>query len=990
LGDSGLDGADRTEATPSRAPEAQLRPGEQVGRYIVLSTLGSGGMSVVFLAYDPELDRKVALKLMRSGGLGTLGRARLQREAQALARLSHPNVVPVYDVGQHGDETFMAMEHVEGETLRRWLKQPRTWREIVAVLVEAGRGLAAAHAAGIVHRDFKPDNVLIGKDGRVRVVDFGLARDVAGLDGTMSSSDAHSSGSGGASRASGSRPAVRAPEPEALAEPAGELTATLAEAQSVADTPGAPARPSTRDLEPLRDVSYDDSLGHRQSLEQLTRADHVVGTPAYMAPEQMRRGATDERADQFSFCVTLYEALYRQKPFPGKRKVDPHEAVTAAEKPGAQPRQIAMAPPRDAGVPRRIERLVMRGLSADPLHRFASIDELLRQLAHDPDIVRRRVAAGVVVAGVAAAAMVLGLRGGGGARPPLCRGGEARFAEVWSARVAGEIRGAFGATGLGYAGASADAFARGMDEYGGAWARAHRAACEATRVRGEQSEAAMDLRMACLERRRAQAAALVDVMRHPDADTVLGAGAAPAALPAIDDCDDVAALESVARPREPAAAARLEKLRDRLAQVQALYAAGRAKPALDAANALGADVDPRAFPAVAAELALWRGRAAADLGVQDVSVPSFRDAFTLAMTAHDDRVLAEAAARLAQEYLYANELDAFHTWVQVARAAVARGGGRGSMEFFVEQLECMAHFYDGKNKTRLACLREHARRVSAKQELSEWQLSMLGIAAGEAGEPLEALRWLRQGVERARREFGDDHPRTIEMRAYLCKGYLDVGDDARAADECRDALARLLVVAPDQKPLAARLNLYLGSAFAGLGQRDEARAALTAAEADDDVKGEALTELAELDARARDWRASAAHARESFDADAKLFQPGHPNLVADAMMLAQALLEGGDAPGAVAALDPAAAAMDATEVNPMFVAEVRFTLARALWDGRPAERGRARALAEQALDGYVTRAPDTPRFRESRKAIEAWLLAHPAPGAAGPAGPATR
>src|SRR3569833_2273347 len=138
-------------------------------------------MGVVFLAYDPELDRKVALKLLRLGKLGTTGMARLLREAQALARLSHPNVVPVYDVGTVDNQAFVAMEYVEGQTLKRWLKTPRAWRDIVGVMRDAGRGLAAAHAAGLVHRDFKPDNVLIGADGRVRVVDFGLAREVEDL-----------------------------------------------------------------------------------------------------------------------------------------------------------------------------------------------------------------------------------------------------------------------------------------------------------------------------------------------------------------------------------------------------------------------------------------------------------------------------------------------------------------------------------------------------------------------------------------------------------------------------------------------------------------------------------------------------------------------------------------------------------------------------------------------------------------------------------------
>ena len=164
-----------------------LSIGDRVGRYLVLSTLGAGGMGVVFAAYDPQLDRKVALKLLRAnlrGPSAKEARTRLKREAQAIAQLSHPNVVAVYDVGTTPDgDVYIAMEFVEGDTLTTWLKRwPRTWREILEVFHQAARGLQAAHQVGLLHRDFKPDNVLVGGDGRVRVTDFGLARSVLGPD----------------------------------------------------------------------------------------------------------------------------------------------------------------------------------------------------------------------------------------------------------------------------------------------------------------------------------------------------------------------------------------------------------------------------------------------------------------------------------------------------------------------------------------------------------------------------------------------------------------------------------------------------------------------------------------------------------------------------------------------------------------------------------------------------------------------------------------
>jgi tetratricopeptide (TPR) repeat protein/predicted Ser/Thr protein kinase len=159
-------------APPPTAPQAPL-----IGRYTLLRELGRGGMGTVYSAYDEELDRKVAIKLLHQTSGASLGAPRLLGEAQALARLSHPNVVQVYDVGVLGEQVFLAMEYVNGETLRAWQRgAPRGWRETLSLYRQVGEGLTAAHAAGLVHGDVKPDNLMIGDDGRVRVMDFGLAR----------------------------------------------------------------------------------------------------------------------------------------------------------------------------------------------------------------------------------------------------------------------------------------------------------------------------------------------------------------------------------------------------------------------------------------------------------------------------------------------------------------------------------------------------------------------------------------------------------------------------------------------------------------------------------------------------------------------------------------------------------------------------------------------------------------------------------------------
>src|SRR5688500_750081 len=170
---------DETKTHVERPPRTEKgMVGTMLGRYVVLQELGHGGMSTVYVAYDPELDRRIALKVVRGDKLSESHRARLHREAQALARLSHPTVVTVFDVGDLANDTFVAMELVDGKSLREWLLAARTWREVVRVMVAAGRGLAAAHAAGIVHRDIKPANIVIAESGAVKVVDFGLARDL--------------------------------------------------------------------------------------------------------------------------------------------------------------------------------------------------------------------------------------------------------------------------------------------------------------------------------------------------------------------------------------------------------------------------------------------------------------------------------------------------------------------------------------------------------------------------------------------------------------------------------------------------------------------------------------------------------------------------------------------------------------------------------------------------------------------------------------------
>jgi serine/threonine protein kinase len=176
-----ISGLDRTAighagSGPPSLDETLPRSGDprRIHRFAVLRQLGAGGMGVVYAAYDEELDRRVAIKVVREDMVASQGRSRMLREAQAMAKVSHPNVVQVYEVGEFAGQVFVAMEFVKGITLADWLTaEERAWEEILEMYLQAGRGLAAAHHQGLVHRDFKPDNVLVGADGRARVLDFG-------------------------------------------------------------------------------------------------------------------------------------------------------------------------------------------------------------------------------------------------------------------------------------------------------------------------------------------------------------------------------------------------------------------------------------------------------------------------------------------------------------------------------------------------------------------------------------------------------------------------------------------------------------------------------------------------------------------------------------------------------------------------------------------------------------------------------------------------
>ncbi|HFE47645.1 MAG TPA: serine/threonine protein kinase [Nannocystis exedens] len=351
-------------------------PGQRIGRYLVISQIGAGGMGIVLAAYDPNLDRKVALKLLKSPSTTFReAESRLLREGRALAKLDHQNIVKVHDVGLHGDQLFVAMEFVDGQTVLNWVSAvevPRPWPEVLAILMAAGRGLAAAHAEGIVHRDFKPENVMIGVDGRVRVMDFGIA---------------------------------------------------------LAEAPGDPA-----ELELAAETFTD----LRAPSHRLTVAGTIIGTPAYMSPEQLRGAEVDVRSDQFSYCITLYEALYGEHPFASETFHGLKKSVEEG---------TILNQPSSVRVPAWLRRALLRGLAPRPDDRWPSMQALLEALSRDPAQRRRRwlQAPGIVaLLGVGgAAALTINPT-----RAPTCEDMERRLAGVWDHDRRSDVENAIVSTGV--------------------------------------------------------------------------------------------------------------------------------------------------------------------------------------------------------------------------------------------------------------------------------------------------------------------------------------------------------------------------------------------------------------------------------------------------------------------------------------------------------------------------------------------------------------
>ena len=873
----------RTEGpddAPSRDEPEDFDRGARVGRYLVLDIIGEGGMGVVYSAYDPELDRKVAIKLLQIGGGGSQGdlQAWLLREAQALARLAHPNVVNVHDVGTlPGNRMFVAMELVAGGTLRKWLKaQQRAWRDVLPVMIDAGKGLAAAHAAGLVHRDFKPDNVIVGNDGRVRVMDFGLAR--------------------------------LAPSNEAPAKRTSDL--------------------SIETRSPLA--------------ENLTVIGAVVGTPAYLAPELYAGQQAGAASDQFAFGVTLFEALFRTRPF------------TREELNSRTPPKPKV--PTDTKVPARIQRAVLRAIAIDPAQRFPTMDALINELAVDPHAARRRllIAAGIVAVGAASVGGVMLLAG---KTPEPCLGIEQRLAGVWDPPIKEKIHKSFVATGRPYAAKAFAELERSLDAYTSAWTTTSVESCRATRVRKDQTEEVLSLRQSCLDQRLEEVHALAALLVESSPQLVDKAEKIGGELEPIALCSNVAVLRAPGVPPDDVAM-KLAPLRKYIADARANMIAGRYLPAMVAsqkASDLARSVKHE--PSIA-EAELVRGAALLSTGnAAEAAMAYEKGAWSALRGRRDDLVVGAALMEAMVSAETLGKVDEAKVWLELAEATAARTGVERVYEHRMYSAKGIVAALANDNETAIAA---HERAYAAALRTSSagvgvWGdevllattltrahiynkavyhfehamaqrekivgpdhadiaviLTNLGIAYKSIGMKDKAAAAFERALKIREKTYGANSPllvTTLNNYADLMKSN---GNYVRALELVDRSLALAAVLPGREHPIYQSVATTRAEILAGMGKVAEARKlfdelVLLETKLHSASLTDTLTARAEVELRERAWADAARFAERTVGELERAGGSSNPGLVTPLVVLAQAKAGLGDAAAAKEHVDRAIA-----------------------------------------------------------------------------------
>ncbi|MEM9458234.1 MAG: serine/threonine-protein kinase [Myxococcota bacterium] len=749
-----------------------LPPGCSVGRYAVLRPLGRGGMGVVYEAHDPQLARNVALKVLRKdrGHDPAIYEMKLLREAQTLARLQHPNIVTVYDAGLSAQGVFLAMELIDGRTLGQWLdERPRRPKEIVATLCEAGRGLAAAHRAGIVHRDFKPSNILVGRDGTVRVLDFGLAHL---LD-------------------PGRVPPRRLPDPTEWMQTAKTTTRTTLEFPSC-------------------------------------ESGTLVGTPAYMAPEQLLRESVDERSDQYSFCLCLQLALGGPAPERGPA----FEALGSLR---IMPRPRPPAGP----IPIRVQRVIERGLATDPAQRFASMDALLTELSERP---KRWVGLGasMLMVGFGLGALMFD------SMPPrACRNPERGLQGIWGVDDQHRVRLAFLGTSHPDAPELLERVSQQLDGYAGGLVRTYGAACQATHVDHQQSEQLFDEQMVCLRRHRGQLHEVVEALARVDSPkAMLDRMTLAFKLPTIQDCTDpLRLLARLPLPHDRAERKTVERLQQRLDHAQTLAATGSTAGALAITQEVLEQARTIDYPPVLAE-------ALGSMGSLQASGSSARDAeatlieaIRVATATGADEIAARAWTWLLYALTVQDRLEQGFTLQFAAEAAVERAGDPIARGWLLNNLGAL--YSKGDRPERGVEYVEQA--LAIKQQslgADHFDVAISWFNLGTAQLARERFEDAREAYERAlegfERTLGQAHPLTHHAMAGLCEVEAARGNPRAAVALCEQVLEHLHL-SPWSTVSMGVVRFFAAKALWEAGQDERARRMALRARAELETENPELT-----------------------------------------------------------------------------------------------------------------------------------------------------
>ncbi len=730
---------------PSRSTADVTR----IGRFLLLRVLGAGAMGRVHAAYDEKLDRRVAIKVLHRGVDGG-ARERALREAKAMAKLSHPNVVQVYEVEEHEGKLCIAMELVEGETLERWQAQPgRSGAQILAAYRQAGEGLAAAHAVGLIHRDFKPQNAMVQplEDGgvRVRVLDFGIAQLAAGG--------------------------------------------------------GPPSEPA----ELLVSEGVD---------TKLTATGSLLGTPAYMAPEQFMGSNVDAAADQFAFCVALWEGLFGGRPFGGDSLPELMASITSEA-----PRE----PSRRGDVPSSVARALRRGLAVNASDRYPSMRSLLDALSFDPARRWRR-------AGAALAALVVLGSGGLGVnawledRAKRCSGAATQLEQAWGSARRDEIQRQMLRTGVSYAQDAWLRVATVLELYTADWAAMHAETCEATTVRGEQSIAVMDLRMACLGRARQGLHAISDVLADADLEVVEHVDDLLGGLEPLERCADLEALRSDVPPPPPHEADEVAAIRAVLAEARAEYWAGR----YEAAGQRIEDAQRRAsgvgYEPIQTEVDLGAAQVLYQQGHYDQAERALRDALRRASVHHQWSQMQHAATKLIQVLGTGEVRPAEALRYRDVAEGLAEGDPRRQAE--VSQAVAGALFAQGD----YASAEQELRRAIALVSDDGWQDDALvdllhndlASALRERGEFAAAEAENRRVLARRRDRLGSQHPAVANSMYNLSMALQSQGRYEEAESELRAVLQIRQSIAGLSLATLGDTHMALASLLVRRGAYDEA------------------------------------------------------------------------------------------------------------------------------------------------------------------------